>query len=75
MKVAQTGSNKKPYDGVCEYQPAGRAAAPASTKLIWTPVPLAGYSSIPALHSFSGNTGDRWGPVIPGAAFQSHLRW
>lgn len=66
MKVAQTSSNKKPYNGMCEYQPGGDAAESVSIKLIGTPGPLTGYSSIPAPHSFSGNAkthhGDLAGP-------------
>lgn len=79
MKVAQTSSNKKPSSGMCEYQTGGVASVLGSTKLIRTPGPLTGYSSIPALYSCSRSTkidhGDGRGPVTPSAAFQSHLLW
>lgn len=80
MKVAQTSSNKKLYNRMSEYQPGGNVAVPASTKLILTIVPLASYSNIPGfliasagMPRYMMETG--WGPIFPGVAFQSHLRW
>jgi hypothetical protein len=78
MKVALTSRNKKLHKWMYEYQPGGNVALPVSTKLIPTFMLLTSYSNIPGLLTTSAGMPRKlmetgWGPVIPGAAFQSHL--